>query len=182
MTKKYKNSKTLSKFGTDRLKFSNSNRRTIQKGGVWKGTRIEPDCSSGRRPIPVSASGPWRETLAWPRATRYASYKRRTGQLITANTREKRLANTKRLLSWLKHSAQPGTLWLYSDEKNFCQDQKHNVQNHRLLAYCAADVPRVPQTQFPQTVMVFGCVSSEGDVMPPHIFPQSLRLNADGYI
>ncbi|XP_035891201.1 uncharacterized protein LOC118502743 [Anopheles stephensi] len=113
---------------------------------------------------------------------RYASYKRRRGQLITAKTREKWLANAKRLLSWLKHPAQSDTLWFFSDEKNFCQDQKHNVQNNRRLAYCAADVPRVPQTKFPQTVMVLGCVSSEGDVMPPHIFPQSLRLNADGYI
>ena len=40
---------------------------------------------------------------------RYASYTRRRGQLITAKTREKRLANAKRLLSWLKHPAQPGT-------------------------------------------------------------------------
>uniref|UniRef100_A0A182N3M9 Uncharacterized protein n=1 Tax=Anopheles dirus TaxID=7168 RepID=A0A182N3M9_9DIPT len=30
--------------------------------------------------------------------------------------------------------------------------------------------------------MVFSCVSSEGDVMPPHFFEQGLRLNADGYI
>ncbi|XP_050072530.1 uncharacterized protein LOC126560618 [Anopheles maculipalpis] len=65
---------------------------------------------------------------------------------------------------------------------SYKRHQKHNVQNNRWLAYCAADVPRVPQTKFPQPVMVFRCVSSEGDVMPPHIFPQGLRLNADGYI
>uniref|UniRef100_A0A182NWS3 Uncharacterized protein n=1 Tax=Anopheles dirus TaxID=7168 RepID=A0A182NWS3_9DIPT len=30
--------------------------------------------------------------------------------------------------------------------------------------------------------MVLGCVSSEGDVMPPHFFEQGLWLNADGYV
>ena len=32
------------------------------------------------------------------------------------------------------------------------------------------DVPRVMKTMFPATVMVFGVVSSEGHIMPPHIF------------
>ncbi|KAL1110394.1 hypothetical protein AAG570_007925 [Ranatra chinensis] len=30
--------------------------------------------------------------------------------------------------------------------------------------------------------MVFGCVSSEGDVMPPHFFQEGLRLTSDGYV
>ena len=32
------------------------------------------------------------------------------------------------------------------------------------------DVPRVMQTKFQAMVMVFGVVSSEGHIMPPHIF------------
>ena len=32
------------------------------------------------------------------------------------------------------------------------------------------DVPRVMKTKFPATAMVFGVVSSEGHIMPPHIF------------
>ena len=44
------------------------------------------------------------------------------------------------------------------------------------------DVPRVMKTKFPATVMVFGVVSSEGDVMPPHIFPKGLRIKTDDYI
>ena len=31
------------------------------------------------------------------------------------------------------------------------------------------DVPRVMKTKFPATVMAFGVVSSEGQIMPPHI-------------
>ena len=38
------------------------------------------------------------------------------------------------------------------------------------------------QTKFPVTSMVFGVVSSEVDVMPPHFFPEGLKLNTDGYI
>ena len=38
------------------------------------------------------------------------------------------------------------------------------------------DVPRVMKTKFPATVMVFGVVSSEGHIMPPHIFEVGLKL------
>ena len=37
------------------------------------------------------------------------------------------------------------------------------------------------QTKFPQAVMVFGCVSCEGDVLPPHFFRDCLRLMSDAY-
>ena len=36
------------------------------------------------------------------------------------------------------------------------------------------DVPRVMKTKFPATVMHFGVVSSEGHIMPPHIFEVGL--------
>ena len=39
------------------------------------------------------------------------------------------------------------------------------------------DVPRVMKTKFPATVMVFGVVSSEGHLMPPHIFEVDLKVN-----
>ena len=40
------------------------------------------------------------------------------------------------------------------------------------------DVPRVMKTKFPATVMVFGVVSSEDHIMPPHIFEFSWKVNA----
>ena len=43
-------------------------------------------------------------------------------------------------------------------------------------------MPRVIQTKFPATSMVFRVVSSEGDIMPPHFFPEGLKLNTNGYI
>ena len=39
------------------------------------------------------------------------------------------------------------------------------------------NVPRVMKTKFPATVMVFGAVSSEGYIMPPHIFEVGLKVN-----
>ena len=38
------------------------------------------------------------------------------------------------------------------------------------------------QTKFSKTVMVFGCVSCEVDVMPQHFFRQGLRSNSDAYV
>ena len=35
---------------------------------------------------------------------------------------------------------------------------------------------------FPATVMVFGVVSSEGHIMPPHIFKVSLKVNTKVYL
>ena len=44
------------------------------------------------------------------------------------------------------------------------------------------DVPRVMKTKFPATIMVFGVVSSEGHIMPPHIFKVSLKVNTKMYL
>ena len=44
------------------------------------------------------------------------------------------------------------------------------------------DMPRVIKTKFPATVMVFGVVSSEGHIMPPHIFIVGLKVNTKVYL
>ena len=44
------------------------------------------------------------------------------------------------------------------------------------------DVPRVMKTKFPAAVMVFGVVSNEGHIMPPHIFEVSLKVNTKVYL
>lgn len=38
------------------------------------------------------------------------------------------------------------------------------------------------QTKFSQTVLVFGCVSSEGNVMLQHFFIEGLSLNSDSCV
>ena len=44
------------------------------------------------------------------------------------------------------------------------------------------DMPRVMKTKFPAMVMVFGVVSSEGHIMPPHIFKVGLKFNTKVYL
>jgi hypothetical protein len=65
-----------------------------------------------------------------------------------------------KLLNKLQYPKDPGMLWFFSDEKNFCQDQVHNRQNQYWVAMCPKNVPRVMKTKFPATVMVFGVVLS----------------------
>ena len=43
-------------------------------------------------------------------------------------------------------------------------------------------MPRVMKTMFPVTVMVFGVVSREGHIMPPHIFDVGLKINTKVYL
>ena len=110
------------------------------------------------------------------------SYRMQTGQLLTQATKDRRLLNSTKLLNKLKHLKESNMLWFFSDEKNFCQDQAHNRQNHRWIAMCPNDVPRVIKTKFPNTVMVFGVISSDGDMMVLHIFETGLRVDTEIYL
>ena len=113
---------------------------------------------------------------------RYKSYKMKKGLLLTAKVKEKRLKHCQKLLNKLKHPLQRNMFWFFSDKKNVCQDQVVNYQNNRWLAVCSEDVPKVMQTKFLATVMVFGVVLSEGHVMPPYIFQQGLKVNTVEYL
>ena len=44
------------------------------------------------------------------------------------------------------------------------------------------DMPRVMETKFPATIMVFGVVSCEGHIMPPHIFEVGLKVNTKVFL
>ena len=44
------------------------------------------------------------------------------------------------------------------------------------------NMPRVMKTKFPTTVIVFGVVSNEGHIMPPHIFEVGLKVNTKVYL
>ena len=44
------------------------------------------------------------------------------------------------------------------------------------------NVPRAMKTKSPATVMVFGVVSNEGHIMPPHIFEVGLKVNTKVYL
>ena len=56
------------------------------------------------------------------------------------------------------------------------------LKMHIWIATNNRDVPSVMKTKFPATVMVFGMVSSEGHIMPPHIFEVGLKVNTKVYL
>ena len=58
----------------------------------------------------------------------------------------------------------------------------NTLKMHPWIATNNRDVPRVMKTMFPATVMVFGVVSSEGHIMPPHIFEVGLKVNTKVYL
>ncbi|VDL57531.1 unnamed protein product [Hymenolepis diminuta] len=62
------------------------------------------------------------------------------------------------------------------------QDQTVNRRNDRWLYADPTEVSIVMWTKFPATVMAYSIVRSKGHVMTPLFFPQSLRVNADGYV
>ena len=84
---------------------------------------------------------------------------------------EKQLKHANKLINRLKHPLEPDLLWFFSNEKNFCQDQKNcPIQNH---AQSHAD--KISSDKH-------GVTSNEGDVMLSHFFPEALKLNTNGYI
>ena len=59
---------------------------------------------------------------------------------------------------------------LSTDNRNIASTLKMQIW----IATNNRDVRRVIKTNFPVTVMVFGVVSNEGHIMPPHIFEVGL--------
>ena len=112
----------------------------------------------------------------------YKSYALKRGQLLTPEMKEKRVERARALLLRLKKPKASKQIIFFSDEKNFTQDQKVNRKNNRWLCRDISEVPVVMHTKFPQTVMVLGVVSSEGDVMPPYFFLKGLKVNSEEYV
>lgn len=73
-------------------------------------------------------------------------------------------------------------LKLFSDWKSFDQDQKLNRRNNSRLCASPAEVHTAMHTKFPSSEVVFGVLSMDGHVIPPHLFPQGIRIHAITYI
>ena len=61
-------------------------------------------------------------------------------------------------------------------------DPSYDSQNYHWIATNNRDILRVMKTKFPATVIVFGVISSEGCIMPPHIFEVGLKVNTKVYL
>ena len=96
--------------------------------------------------------------------------------------KDKRKDHTAELLNKLKHPLQPKILWLFTNEKNICQDMMANSQNNHWLLLSTQDVRILMKSKHPVHIMVFGVVTGNSDIMPPFIFLHGLRLNMETYI
>lgn len=99
---------------------------------------------------------------------RYKFCKMRNEQLLTEKMKMTRLLNSKKLLHKIKTDI-------------LCWDRALNRQNNRWLAVNFKDVSRVMKTKFPVYIIVFGVVSCDGYIIPPHIFQKDLRVNQNVY-
>ena len=66
-----------------------------------------------------------------------------------------------------------------------CYDNRTIYSTFKMQIWMATnnrDVPRLMKTKLPVTVMVFGLVSSEGYIMPSHIFKVGLKVNTKVYL
>ena len=69
-----------------------------------------------------------------------------------------------------------------TDQSSFNRTIASTLKMQIWIATNNRDVSRVMKTKFPATVMVFGVVSSEGHIMPPHIFEVGLKVNTKVYV
>ena len=73
-------------------------------------------------------------------------------------------------------------LGLFSDEKNFHQDQMVNSQNNLWFALLTQSVPISMKIKHPVCIMVFEIVTSDNDIMAPFNFSRGRRLNIKVYV
>ena len=103
---------------------------------------------------------------------RYHLYKRPKGRILMAQVNC--LMKGKKLLNKLSYPVKSRMIWF------FYQNQLHNTKNDGWLAYNPCGVPCIMKTKFLQNVMVFGCASSEADVMSYPTYLKRASCEASG--
>ena len=88
----------------------------------------------------------------------------------------------KKLIDKLKHLLEHNVLLFFSDEKTSAKTRRSANKTTGGWPFYHKDVLRVMQTKLSVITKVFGVLINEGDVMPPHVFPEDLGLDTNGYI
>ena len=95
--------------------------------------------------------------------------------------KDKREDHAGKLLSKLKNPLELNRLRFFSHKKNLCDDQMDNSQINHWLALSQQNIPIVIKTKYPVHIMVFGVVTSNGDVMLSFIFLHGFILKMAAY-
>ena len=107
-------------------------------------------------------------------------YVRRRRNILTACLKEIRKERSAFLLNHLKNHG--GVFHFFVDEKKFVVDEVANRRNSRVIALNPSEVPSFMQSTNPASVMVFGGIASDGNVMPPHFIKVGLKINTVQYM
>ncbi len=98
----------------------------------------------------------------------------------------KRLERSLKLQKWLQanvsRQGHPKRAILWSDEKLFVVDQVLNRRNRRILVPAAdINLQAAMKSKHPASVMVFGLVASDGNVMPPVFIDAGVKITGPVY-
>ncbi len=96
----------------------------------------------------------------------------------------RRLERAKKLLAWHRRTENKDKVVIWSDEKLFYAETHINKQNDRILVplVCAdTSIRIIRKRKNPSKVMVFLAVASDGQVMPPILFPSDCKINSKVY-
>ena len=112
---------------------------------------------------------------------------RTSKQLISADSKAKRLARCKQILSVLKKGKKKRVVILFTDEKVFTVDAVSTSRNNRYIS--SKDASEVPnnikhsfKTKHPAGVMTFGLVASDGKKMPLVFIKNGQKIDSREYI
>ena len=104
--------------------------------------------------------------------------------LLSKLAQSRRVERCQRLLDWFGKNSEdrrPRSV-LYSDEKVFVVDAVLNRRNRRILAPRAnLQLQFAAKTKHPASTMVFGLISSDGNVMPPIFIEAGVKINGQVY-
>ena len=103
------------------------------------------------------------------------SYVRRRRNILTAHLKEITKERSAFLLNHLKNRG--GVAHFFIDEKKFVVDEVANRRNSRVIALNPSKVPFIMQSKNPASIMVFGGIASDGNIIPPHFFEVVLKIN-----
>ena len=112
-----------------------------------------------------------RPSTSWPVV--YRSQERKEPSIMSESDTMFNERDRRRAAVQLMHSTDPSYDW----QKHHQHPQNANLDYHE-----NRNVPTMMKTKFPATIMVFGVVSSEGHIMPPHIFEFDLKVNTKEYL
>ncbi len=111
-------------------------------------------------------------------------YKKRSRQILSEATKEKRLLRGKHILQRLVSGSQLPVLW--TDEKLFTVQAIHNSQNDRILARDKSSIPIELRTAFRwqklPSVMVWAGVASDGKKTPLIFIEEGVKIDQAVYL